>query len=351
MAELLKRYQHLVRYAHWAYMNDDGAEFRSAAADLHGDVQYRKLVIVTPFFKNALKALTPNTHVHLGIRGHDTLVLAFRGTDFPFTVENLVNPKRWWGFWGNVWTDLAFRMTQVQWLPEEDSPVLVHEGFLAAFNNLVEDDNRLRSNILRLLKDNPPTKIEVCGHSLGAALATLCALWCRRQWPEADITCLTLGSPRVGNQSFCDRFEARNITCYRLEVDGDPIPTVPDRFTQAVPVKLPSSHPNWTAESTRYRHVGTPVLLHEGGVSVLNSVDYGIERPDIEAEEEAPALPSAFKIPYELGGFLAYWAVRGVGMIPNIWQYHDPAGYETVVQRILERSSGEINQPWLDSRN
>jgi hypothetical protein len=175
MAQILKQYQHLVRYADWAYMNDDGAEFRSTAADLSGDVRYRKLQIVTPFFKDKLKALTPNTHVHLGIRNGDTLVLAFRGTDFPFTIENLLNPKRWWGFWGNVWTDFAFRTTQIRWLSEENSPVLVHDGFLSAFDNLLVDD-RLRSSILHLCGDRPPTKIEVCGHSLGGALATLCAL-------------------------------------------------------------------------------------------------------------------------------------------------------------------------------
>ncbi len=121
-APILTQYHHLVRYAHWAYMNNDGTDFRSAAIDLDGDVQYRKLEIVSPFFKDKLKVFTPNTHVHLGIRNNDTLVLAFRGTDFPFTIENLVNPKRWWGFWGNVWTDFAFRMTQIPWIPD---PVLV----------------------------------------------------------------------------------------------------------------------------------------------------------------------------------------------------------------------------------
>ncbi len=349
MAQILKQYQHLVRYAHWAYMNDDGAEFRSAATDLSGEVKYRKLVIVTPFFKNKLKALTPNTHVHLGIRNGDTLVLAFRGTDFPFTIENIANPKRWWGFWGNVWTDFAFRITQIGWLPDENSPVLVHDGFLAAFNNLVDDD-RLHSSVLHLCGNRPPTKIEVCGHSLGGALATLCALWCRTRWPDAKVTCVTLGSPRVGNDAFRRRFRGSNILYYRLMVEGDPIPTVPDRFTQAVPGKLPASSPNWTVDDKRYHHVGIPILLHEAGASVLNSVDYGVERPDIEAEEEAPALPWAFKFPYEMGGFLAYWALRGIQMVPGIWQYHDPAGYETVVQRILEQSSGEVKSapPWSD---
>ncbi|KAK3291428.1 uncharacterized protein B0H64DRAFT_469095 [Chaetomium fimeti] len=259
MAHILQQYQHLVRYAYWAYMNDDGAQFRSAAADLHGDVRYRKLDIVTPFFKDKLKPLTPNTHVHLGIRDDDTVILAFRGTDFPFTIENLVNLKRW------------------------------------------------------------------------------------TQWPNADITCLTLGSPRIGNAAFCQHFTNSHILLYRLEVDGDPIPTVPDRFTQALPGKIPATHPNGTVDDRRYHHVGTPVILHEAiGDKGLNSVDLGVERPDITAEEEATPLPLVLRVPYEFGGFFVYWALRAMRMVPGIWQYHDPAGYETVVQRILEQAPCKI---------
>ena len=345
MANILSGIQHLVRYANWSYMNDDGTEFRSAAADLHGDVHYRKLQIVTPFFKNHLRAFTPNTHVHLGLRNSDTLVLAFRGTDFPFTVEHFVNPHKWWGFWGNVWTDFAFHMNKINWLPQ-DSHVLVHEGFLAAFNNLV-NDGRLRTSMLHLLggveAKVQPSNIEICGHSLGAALATLCALWCKTQWPDANVTCVTLGSPRVGNEAMVDEFTNRHITCYRLVLDNDPIPTVPDRFTQAVPGKLPASQPGITVTDRKYRHVGMPILLHAGkGVSVnLSSVDLDVERPDIEAEEEAGALPWQFAVPFWMGGFAPYWAVRGANIAQGIVKFHDPSRYSTVVQKILERAAGE----------
>jgi hypothetical protein len=343
MANILGQIQHLVRYANWAYLND-GAEFRSTAADLHGDVNYRKLQIVTPFFKDYLQALTPNTHVYLGIRNSDTLVLAFRGTDFPFTVENLVNPRRWWGFWGNVWTDFAFRMNKAHWLPY-DSHVLVHEGFLAAFNNLVTD-GRLRTSILRLMGGDQPRNIEICGHGLGAALATLCALWCKTQWPDANVTCVTLGSPRVGNEALVHEFTNRNINCYRLVADNDPIPTVPDRFTQAVPGKLPASQPRSSTTDKKYQHVGMPILLHAGQDESHNSssVDIGVERVDIDMEEDAAAsLPWQINLPYQLGGFIPYWALRGVKMTPEIVQCHDPTKYSKVVQRILERAAGETH--------
>lgn len=120
-------------------------------------------------------------------------------------------------------------------------------------------------------------------------------------------------------------------------MDGDPIPTVPDRFTQALPGKMPATHPNWTVEDKRYYHVGTPIVLHEAtGDGAVNSVDFGMERLDIAAEEDAAPLPFILRVPYEFGGFLTYWALRAMRMVPGIWMYHDPAGYETVVQRIVE---------------
>ncbi|KAK4133842.1 hypothetical protein BT67DRAFT_381521 [Trichocladium antarcticum] len=270
MANILGQIQHLVRYANWAYLNDDGTEFRAAAADLHGDASYRKLEIETPFFKHHLQAFTPNTHVHLGIRNRDTLVLAFRGTDFPFTVENFVNPMQWWGFWGNT------------------------------------------------------------------------------QWPDANVTCVTLGSPRVGNEALVDEFVAHNIVCYRLVVDNDPIPTVPDRFSQAVPGKLPASQPGSSAADSKYQHVGTPVLLHlhqgRDASSDGSSVEIGMERADIDDEEDAAAaLPWQINLPYQLGGFVPYWALRGAKMVPRIVKCHDPAEYSRIVQRVLERAAGEMN--------
>lgn len=344
---ILGQLQHLVRYAHWAYTNDDGAEFRSAAMDLHGDVNYRKLQIVTPFLKDHLRALTPNTHLHLGIRHSDTLVLAFRGTDFPFTVEDFVNPMEWWGFWGNVWTDFAFRMAPVPWLPE-DSRALAHEGFLAAFNNLVAD-GRLRSSILHLVGGAHPRTIELCGHSLGAALATLCALWCKTQWPDANVTCVTLGSPRVGNEAFVEEFNHRGIDCYRLILDDDPIPTLPDRYTQALPAKLPNEQTGLTPAETKYQHVGTPILLHKGTDANFSSADLGTERADIEAEEEAGPLPRTVEVTYKWGGFAPYWTLRGAQMVPAILRSHDPADYSTVVQRVLEHAASEPNPRMHDT--
>ncbi|PVH69286.1 alpha/beta-hydrolase, partial [Cadophora sp. DSE1049] len=224
---VLLQIEHLVRYASLAYSNDNGTTFRGQAPDLKGEPYgARKLQIVTPTWIGA------NTHVHLGIRNGNILVLAFRGTDVPLDVINLVNPQRLRGGVSDIWTDFTYNLTDISWLLPIHQGLLVHKGFLKSFDNLLEN-NRLLTKITTLMPN--PSNIEICGHSLGGALATICALWCRMTWPGAQITCVTLGSPRVGNGIFATEFTNRNITCYRLVNGSDPIPTIPDRYSQAVP--------------------------------------------------------------------------------------------------------------------
>ncbi len=50
----------------------------------------------------------------------------------------------------------------------------------------------------------PPTKVICTGHSLGAALASICGLWSSLQWLDADVRVVTFGSPAVGNQEFAN---------------------------------------------------------------------------------------------------------------------------------------------------
>ncbi|KAF4627117.1 hypothetical protein G7Y89_g11042 [Cudoniella acicularis] len=72
----LANIQHLVQYTFRAYDDGDGAEFRSSAKELKGKPIGARKVESTRSAGN---------HVHLGVRNSDTLVLAFRGTDFPMT--------------------------------------------------------------------------------------------------------------------------------------------------------------------------------------------------------------------------------------------------------------------------
>ncbi len=79
----------------------------------------------------------------------------------------------------------------------------------------------------------PIKHIVVSGHSLGGALATLAAVQFGREFPEATITCVSFGSPRVGNGKFCEYFDQCVGGSYRFVNEDDPVPMgpTPIRFT------------------------------------------------------------------------------------------------------------------------
>ncbi|KAJ9420080.1 alpha beta-hydrolase [Fusarium oxysporum] len=270
------------------------------AIDLHGPVAFRKLQIETAVWKNAGTAITPNTHVHLGARNGDTLVLAFRGTDLPVRFED-VNLKRLWGFWGNLWTDFSFGLTTIDW-PNVELPNVISRG----------------------------------------ALATLCALWCSIRWPDKDITCVTLGSPRVGNQDFVNEFTYRHIQCYRLVQQYDPIPTVPDRYSQVVPIGIPPSHPGLRIRHRKYRHAGESLSLwqHVGGEIVLR----GLDPPDLNDEEMAGNLSIPVDIALRLEGWVPYWSWRGARILWNL-PHHNASHCARTVQRIVEKEGKPFAPP------
>jgi hypothetical protein len=221
----IQNYRHLVRYAEWAYDNDDGTQFRSHLPE--DELEGRPLAAR----KVQLSTWSSHNHVHLGIRQRDTLVIAFRGTDFPMKWQNWQKSERWVGLCVNSVTDISCRLTNPTWI--EDPNALVHEGFLRDFNGLTDSLTRSIKSLLTHQGLVEPLRIETCGHSLGGALATLCALWCSIEWPQVPITCLTLASPRVGNAHFAAEFKRRaNITCYRLVMPSDPIPKNPKRIHQ-----------------------------------------------------------------------------------------------------------------------
>jgi triacylglycerol lipase len=71
-------------------------------------------------------------------------------------------------------------------------------------------------------------QIWFAGHSLGGAVATICAFRCVMDASVADPRALfTYGSPRVG----CSRYiRHANLTHYRWVCNSDPVPTVPPKW-------------------------------------------------------------------------------------------------------------------------
>jgi hypothetical protein len=98
------------------------------------------------------------------------------------------------------------------------SPAKVHEGFLQDFEAI---DLAVTSNVRTYLAIHPQARIWLTGHSLGGALAILCAYqFAKQRLPVAGV--YTFGQPRVGNTDFADGYDYEIVAqASRLRGEGE----------------------------------------------------------------------------------------------------------------------------------
>ncbi|CAK4155594.1 unnamed protein product [Aphanomyces euteiches] len=127
--------------------------------------------------------------------------------------------------------------------------VYVHVGFLQAYQTLQES---IRAAIAALPRpqDGLPLRLCCTGHSLGGALATLCALDMALTQDDIAVMMYNFGSPRVGNHAFRLLFDSK-VPAFRIVNDGDVVTQMPKR--------------DYTGVSRDgigiYKHVGKEVTL------------------------------------------------------------------------------------------
>jgi triacylglycerol lipase len=121
----------------------------------------------------------------------------------------------------------------------------------------------------------PPTSLHVTGHSLGAALATICALHasvlCEKKGVACPVDLYTFASPRVGDSRFAKACEER-IQAFRIANSEDVVPGIPPATLRVVGEEMsPGPH----VEAARlalaaltggvsndvFEHVGVPVYF------------------------------------------------------------------------------------------
>ena len=78
-----------------------------------------------------------------------------------------------------------------------------------------------------LIKKSPIKHVIFSGHSLGGALATIAAVQFAKQYPDIVVSCVTFGSPRVGNTTFVSMFDQCCTGSYRFVNEDDPVPMGP----------------------------------------------------------------------------------------------------------------------------
>lgn len=184
-----------------------------------------------------LYARNTDAHALIQDRG-DCLVVAFRGSK---DAEDYIQDGKF------AFTDLVYTAGAPGW----ELPARVHDGFLEDFDSLDED---LVHAVNGALTGRLKTPIFITGHSLGGALAILCALeFARLKYNIAGI--YTFGGPRVGNSAFEKIYDTTDSTdatqgtlgviTYRIVNENDIVPRVPP----------------WI---NGYRHVGQNIFLPVG---------------------------------------------------------------------------------------
>lgn len=83
------------------------------------------------------------------------------------------------------------------------------------------------ARVLTLLEDHQIDELAVTGHSLGGALATLCAHDLEIEVGQSNVTCYTFGAPRVGGSVFVADFDDLIRESFRFVTHGDIVPTLP----------------------------------------------------------------------------------------------------------------------------
>ena len=183
-----------------------------------------------------------NAQANITLDPDGNLIIAFKGSSAP---EDFLQ-------------DAKFAMSLFNRADIDHDPVVkVHTGFL-------EDFNAIKDAVIGQVRSyytgsRPVPGVFITGHSLGGALAILCALECWRQALPVSAV-YTFGQPRVGNAAFAALFDRtrminaaslRDIT-FRVVNQNDIVPRTPGLLLG-------------------YRHCGTelflPAELGTGGTS------------------------------------------------------------------------------------
>ena len=84
----------------------------------------------------------------------------------------------------------------------------VHIGFKSSWDSVKDKTYEALEKALSTLGgEGEVDNIVVCGHSLGAAVSTLCSYEIYSIYKSNKIICCTIGSPRVGNKIFKQNFD------------------------------------------------------------------------------------------------------------------------------------------------
>jgi predicted lipase len=136
------------------------------------------------------------------------VIVSFRGTN-PISIKNWID-------------DFTFKKESADF---KGLNVNIHSGFLNSYQTHAD---AVFNKVSNLLLENPDFKLIITGHSLGGAMATLCAMDLHLNKGIENIFLITFGSPRVGDSAFADAFDRVFADkSWRVTNQHDVVPHVP----------------------------------------------------------------------------------------------------------------------------
>jgi triacylglycerol lipase len=228
----------------------------------------------------AIKFISVDTTQCLVAHNDKFIVIATRGTE----IDN---------FWGAI-SDWAVNL-EFELGPDE-SGGQVHEGFRELINQAWPV---IEAHVREIQADGAPRTLWITGHSLGAGLATLVAERARRVAGFAVSGVYTWGSPRVGDETFKQKYAEVGLAdrTFRFVNNTDIVPKIPPGDT--------------------YTHVG--LLKYFDAAGHLHDVT---DEASIEVETDPLSHFTAWKLRLE--------AQLGI-IIPSIFADHAPIYYASYV--------------------
>ncbi|GMH35298.1 hypothetical protein BSKO_03166 [Bryopsis sp. KO-2023] len=140
-------------------------------------------------------------------------VIVFRGTN-EHSLWNWVEDLR------------AERSSYPLGIPGTDG-AYVHTGFFTLWNSSGAKARMTMALAELMEKTGWGGTLYVGGHSMGAAVASLCALYMKYMFDLQDVRVYTFGSPRVGNTDFVKVYEKMTSVSVRMTHMADIVPSVP----------------------------------------------------------------------------------------------------------------------------
>lgn len=167
----------------------------------------------------------PKTDTQCAILSEDAAAtIVFRGSDSSEDWETDFNTRLERAqFDENVIRELIAEPKQktYPYAGASSSGALMHQGFVMAYF-------AVRDRIHDYLKTSGISSVVVTGHSLGGALATLCAVDIQYNFSDkVTIEAYTYGAPKVGNDGFQESYNRRVPNSYRVVNGMDLVPELP----------------------------------------------------------------------------------------------------------------------------